>query len=176
MLRYSTICFVLILSLFAGRGLAQDSRNIFLEIGGSGGLGSFNYEKPLWVASDYGPKFRDICGSPPYTPYYFSWRFGFSLSPIDKNNGIVLVFPAMVNWIYGCGKHRLEIGAGLAPSVTTTGSFYIKSPLVVGYRFEPKDRKWFLRAGYTPIVGWLVDYQWQHWAGVSVGFKFGGEQ
>ncbi len=171
---YRTFLIVtLLLASLASR--AQTTRNLYFELGGSGGLASINFEKPLWVPSDYGPKFRDMCGSPPHSGYYFGWRFGFSMTPIDKNNGVALIFPVMVNWIYGCGKHKLELGAGLAPAVTTKAAFYIKSPLVLGYRFEPKDKKWFARVSYTPIVGWLVDYQWQHWAGISLGYKLGGK-
>lgn len=151
--------------------VSAQSRTIFLELGGSGGLGSINYEKPLWIPSDYGPKLRDNCGSPPHSGYFLSWRFGFSLTPVDKNNGVALVFPVMMNWIYGCGNHKLEVGAGLASTITTKGSFYFKSPLVLGYRFEPKDKHLFMRIGYTPIVGWWFDRQWQHWAGISIGYK-----
>lgn len=161
----------IILLFFGCTFVRAQERSIFLEIGGSGGLGSINYEAPLWIPSDYGPKFRDMCGSPPHSSFLFTWRAGFSLSPIDKNNGVAIIFPAMVNWVYGCGKHKLEIGGGFAPTITTKGSFYIKSPLLAGYRFEPTDKRWFARISYTPIVGWLVDYQWQHWAGISIGYK-----
>lgn len=171
-----TLFICLILSLFTVQGLAQQrnirpkQRNIFLELAGSGGLGSINLEKPLWIPSDYGMARRDNCGPLKHSSYFLGWRFGFSLSPIDRNNGVALIFPVMINWIYGCGNHKLEIGAGLAPTVTTRLSLYVKSPLLLGYRFEPSDKRWFARVSYTPIVGWLVDYQWQHWGGVSIGY------
>jgi hypothetical protein len=156
--------------LFCGFKISAQKRSIFLEIGGSGGLGSINFEKPFWIPSDYGPRFRDICGSPPYSSYYLNWRAGISVTPIDKNNGVALIFPLLVNWIYGTGNHKLEVGGGLAPTITTKGSFYVKSPLVLGYRFQPADKKLFYRVTYTPIIGWLVDFQWQHWAGISIGY------
>ncbi len=160
---------ILILALWSTQSGAQ-TRNIFFELGGSGGLASINYEKPLWIPSDYGVK-RDNCGPLKSSRYFLAWRFGFSVMPIDKNNGVALIFPVMVNWIYGCGNHKLEIGAGLATTVTTRLSFYFKSPLVLGYRFEPMDKRCFMRVSYTPIVGWWFDYQWQHWGGISIGYK-----
>lgn len=142
-------------------------RNIFLEIGGSGGLGSLNYEHafPRHVRIHNGWDDDGV------SKLQYSLRFGLGLSPIDKNNGWVLVFPVMGNVKIGgqTKVHFFELGAGLAPSVTTKGAVFIKSPVLIGYRYEPN--RWFLRVSYTPIFAWLVDVQWQHWAGVSVGLK-----
>jgi len=163
---------VFLFLLFAGSASAQQ-RDIFLELGGSGGIASINYEhffKKCFF------NHTDGSGDDGASPFRYSMRYGFSTTPVDKNNGWVLVFPTLMNLVYGNPQqpHRLEIGAGLAPSVTTKGSFYIKSPLFIGYRFQPVEKKIFLRAGYTPIVGWLVDFQWQHWAGISLGYNIGG--
>lgn len=161
----------LFLTQFMGTVRAQ--RTIFLEVGGSGGLGSVNYEYmfPLSVRPVRAHTgFEDDDG---ISKFQFTFRAGIGTSPIDKNNGWVLVFPTMLNCIYGkhTNPHRLEFGAGLAPSITTTlGGAYIKSPLMLGYRYAPEDKRIFLRVDYTPIFGWLVDVQWQHWFGVSVGY------
>ncbi len=154
---------------------AIDEKNIFLELGGSGGLGSINYERTLWDVQGQ-RKIRDNCGGKPIAKHVFTWRAGFGTSPIDKNNGWVLVFPAMVNVVYGLGNHKLEAGAGIALSVTTKGGFYMKSPAMIGYRFSPEDKRYFLRVNYTPIIGWWFDYQWQHWAGISLGYHLSHEK
>lgn len=161
-------CTILLLILRCANVAAQD-RNVFLELGGSGGLGSVNFEKKLWDPNGHRSAPNEMNSTT--VPYLLTWRLGISATPVDRNNGWVVVFPTMVNFIYGRNAHKLEIGAGVALSVSTKGAFYIKSPLLVGYRFEPNGKRWFMRASYTPIVGWLVDYQWQHWAGISIGYK-----
>ncbi|MCK6639315.1 MAG: hypothetical protein L6Q81_04455 [Bacteroidia bacterium] len=171
-MRRSTFISVLILSLLCGSGivLSAQNRNLFLELGGSGGLGSINFEKTLWDPASNKPV-RDNCGGYPPIRHTFTWRAGFSVTPVDKNNGVVLIFPLMANVVYGFKAHKLEAGAGMAPSITTKGSWYIKTPLALGYRYEPDGKQLFYRVTYTPIVGWLVDYNWQHWAGISIGYK-----
>lgn len=160
---------LLLLSLTTIVASAQ-TRGIFLEAGGSGGLGSVNYEKwiPLKPHRHTG-FFGHDCPDPVFR---YTLRAGLGFSPIDKNNGSVIVVPLMANVILGreADRHRLEIGAGVAPSITTKGGWFIKSPLFIGYRWNPNDRRLFVRAGYAPIVAWLVDFQWQHWAGVSIGY------
>jgi hypothetical protein len=149
---------------------SAQTKQVFLELGGSGGLGSINLEKPLFINLPWVP--RDNCGPLKPVLYSFTWRLGLGASPIDQNNGWVLIFPAMVNMVYGVYAHRIEFGTGIAPSVTTKGSLFIKSPVMLGYRFQPPDKKLFFRVTYTPLVSWLVDFQWQHWAGISIGYNF----
>lgn len=172
-MRKSTFISVLILSLLCGSGIAlsAQNRNLFLELGGSGGLGSLNYEK--WIplkphkhTGFYGHECPD-----PILRY--TLRGGIGLTPVDKDNGWVIVLPLMANIVFGqeSMEHRIEIGAGVAPSFTTKGNWFIKSPLFLGYRYQPNEKPFFIRAGYTPIIGWLVDYNWQHWAGISIGYK-----
>lgn len=101
-------------------------------------------------------------------------RLGMGFTPVDKNNGIVLVIPVMGTLLYrkSNSPHVLEFSGGVAPSITTKGSWYIKSPLALGYRYDQPEKKFFYRIAYAPIIGWLVDYNWQHWAGISIGYKF----
>lgn len=161
---------ILLVFVLWSTSVVAQSRSIFLELGGSGGLGSINYEKVLLRPMREAPPDAS-CGTPDPARYIITLRAGLGFSPIDKNNGAVLVFPVMGNIIFGHRAHKLEGGIGLAPSVTTRGSFYIKSPLMVGYRFEPYSNNLFFRVSYTPIIGWWLDYQWQHWAGISIGYR-----
>lgn len=129
-------------------------KNIYFELGGSGGFGSFNYELTFKQTE----KFR------------WMFRTGISGTYIDKNNGAGFIFPVMVHAVYG-KKHGLDLGIGQALTVTTRGSVFLRAPLSIGYRLEPNESRVFYRFSYTPIVSYIVDFQWQHWAGISVGYK-----
>lgn len=135
---------------------SQDNRSLFLELGGSGGIASLNYEK---VFHD-GPTID------------FSYRLGFSFFPVDPNNGTSFIFPVLVNALYGQGTHKAEAGIGQGFTLTTKGKAYIAVTPALGYRFQPEQGRLFFRATYTPIVTYLLDFQWQHWAGVSIGYRF----
>ncbi|NBR15285.1 MAG: hypothetical protein EBU01_12025, partial [Crocinitomicaceae bacterium] len=95
-------------------------KSIYFELAGSGGLGSINYEKHFFNKNKV-----DL-----------TWRLGLSFAPIDKNNGFGLVFPVMVNALIGKKAHKLELGIGQGITLTTKGSFFILTPLVLGYRFQ----------------------------------------
>lgn len=160
---------LLIAFLFHVQARAQ-SHTVFIEAGGSGGLGSVNYEYCRYPQSNLDNNSLHAGDNIGYFRCVF--RGGIGAAPVDRNNGWVIVTPLMASAVYGrhVSPHRLEIGAGLAPSITTKGAWYIKSPLVLGYRWMPHEKRVLFRAGYTPIVGWLVDRQWQHWFGISFGW------
>jgi hypothetical protein len=105
----------LLLYLFCLAGLitnAQSNSWWSFELAGSGGLGSFNYEKTFFDK----PK-TDL-----------NWRVGFSVAPIDKNNGAVLIFPVMVHSIFGEGNVKPDFGIGQTISITTKGSPFFMMP------------------------------------------------
>jgi len=129
---------------------------MYFEIAGSGGLGSINYEHP--VASNFNFPLR--------------WRAGISLAPIDKNNGVGVVIPLMIHACIGKNSHQLDLGIGQGITVTTKGSFFALATVSMGYRYQPKNENWFYRVSYTPLISYWVDFQLQHWAGVSIGRTF----
>ncbi len=131
-------------------------KSIYFEIAGSGGLGSINFEK-------------SFCQRKNTT---FTWRAGFSLAPIDHNNGTGLVFPIMANALIGKNAHKIEFGLGQGFTFTTKGSFFILTTVIAGYRYQPADKHWFYRITYTPLISYLVDFQIQQWAGISIGYTF----
>lgn len=131
-------------------------KSIFLEIAGSGGLGSINYEKAFCKKNNT----------------EFTWRAGLSIAPIDKNNGAGLVFPLMVNALIGKNAHKLELGLGQGITITTKGSFFALTTAAVGYRYQREDKHWFYRVTYTPLISYLVDFQVQQWGGISIGYTF----
>ena len=139
-----------------GEVSAQGDRFWHLEAMGTGGLASFSYE-------------HQFMG---YSSGRMSWRIGLSAFPIDQNTGTVLVFPFLLQGQHGRGKLRLEYGLGQIPSVTTKGSFFMRGSGLLGLRWEEADRPWIVRASYTPLLSYLVDWQYEHWGGLSVGFRW----
>lgn len=151
------LCLLLSFTSFAG-GDRKYSHYVFLELGGTGGLGSINYERKFFDKEKL-----DI-----------TWRLGLTALPIDKNNGVSIIFPATLQAIHGKGPHFFETGIGLGTTVTTKGSFYARMTPIVGYRFEQPKKKLFFRITYTPFVSFIFAPQYQHWAGVSLGWKLKG--
>jgi len=135
-------------------------KSIFFEVLGSGGLGSFNYEK-------------EFCRK---TSTEYAWRIGVSSMPIDKNNGIAIILPVMAAANIGKNAHKLELGLGQGITFTTKGSFFIRGTAVVGYRYQPDHKKWFYRISYTPLISYIFDFQIQQWGGVSIGYTLGKKQ
>ncbi|MEI7801114.1 MAG: hypothetical protein WCI97_00575 [Bacteroidota bacterium] len=134
---------------------AQKSKSVFLELGGSGGLGSINYEKCFSQKDKIA----------------FTWRTGLSFSPVDRNNGNAIIFPLMINSIIGKSKNKLELGIGQGISFTTKGSFFFLALADIGYRRQNPDKRFFYRITYTPLISYIVDLQVQHWFGFSIGYN-----
>lgn len=145
------------LPVLAG-GDRKYSHYVFFELGGTAGVGSLNYERKFFDK----PKLD------------LSWRLGLSVMPIDKNNGTSIIFPATFNAIHGKGPHLLETGFGLGTTVTTKGSFYALMTPIIGYRYEKPGKKVFFRLSYTPLVSFIYQPQYQHWGGISIGWKLKG--
>lgn len=151
-----SICLV-----FLSSGIsAQEGGFLSFELAGSGGFASLNYERPALV---------NTSGS-------YMLRFGFSIAPIDKNNGTNLVFPVMLHRLVGKNSHKLDLAVGQALSLTTKGNIFLSAPLGLGYRYQPTDKNHYFRISYTPLVSYLVDFQWQHWAGITYGIKLKGKK
>jgi hypothetical protein len=68
--------------------------------------------------------------------------------------------------------HKLEFGIGQGFTLTTKGSFFMLTTLAAGYRYQHPDKRFFYRVTYTPLVSYLVDFQMQQWAGLSIGYTF----
>lgn len=147
-----TLC-VLLLILAMPLVQAQE-RSLFLELGGSGGLGSVNYEQTLHS----------------WDKVSLSVRAGLSFTPVDKNNGIVIGIPLLANLILGTGHWQGEVGIGQGLSITTRGQPFVLGLLQGGVRYQGEGKRFYYRMNYTPLVSYLIDFQVQHWAGLSVGY------
>ncbi len=154
--------FTLFLFLFLSNNFISGQNNRFLsfELAGSGGIVSFNFE-------------NSIRNKPASQLYY---RIGFSLAPIDRNNGTALVFPLMLHHCLGKSAHKLDLGIGQTVSITTKGNLFFMMPLSFGYRFQPENKRHYWRFAYTPIVSYLINFQWQHWVGITFGLQLSSKK
>ena len=151
----SKLLIPLLVLLGATAAHTQSPVYLSVEALGSGGLGSINVEK-TWIDR---------------SPWALQGRLGFSFLPIDANTGAALVFPLLLHGLYGPGDHRADLGIGQALTLTTKGGLFARMPLVAGYRWQPRDRKVFVRVAYTPLVSYLVDFQWEHRGGIAIGYR-----
>jgi hypothetical protein len=139
--------------------IAQDIKpyTLFGEIGGSGGLGSFNFDRIFYAQK----------------ANRFSYRLGISYSPSARYEGrtpTVIIFPTLINYIYGKKDHFLEVGAGQSLAIATNPAVFSRLTLNAGYRFQRNEGGWFFRIAYTPLISFMYDLQWENWAGIGIGY------
>jgi hypothetical protein len=154
MKRCSLILLFALTHLCVVKGQSLD-RSLAFEIGGSGGLGSLNYEKLLE------PRERGR----------FLWRIGISGVPIDANSGFVITIPVSFGGLFGSDRHFLEWGVGQGISFTTKGSFFARTIPCLGYRFMPAQKRFYWGIKYTPLISYLLDFQYENWAGITLGYR-----
>ena len=139
-----------------GQEDSSDDQSVYFELGGSGGLASINYEKQFSKRN--------------YTD--FSYSVGLSFAPIDKGNGTGIIAPIMIHAITGKSAHKLDLGLGQGITITTKGNYFFLTTACIGYKFQREKKNWFYRLDYTPLISYLVDFQIQHWAGMTIGYAF----
>ena len=145
---------ILISTITSGQSESQKKRkSVYLEIAGSGGLGSINYEKCFLKKN--------------YTEY--TWRAGISFMPIAKRAGTAIVFPLMINSIIGKNSHKLDLSLGQGLTLTTKGNFFILTTAAFGYRYQSENKNWFYRIAYTPLISYIYNFQVQQWGGITIG-------
>ena len=141
--------FLLFLSLTTN---AQD-KSVFVEIGGYAGFYSINYQTPFEI--------KDIP---------LKLRLGVSAFPLDKNSGTLILFPIGLNYEIGTGQNRLDLGIGHTVTTSTLPSIHSQSNLSISF-LRKTDEKFWYRVSYTPLISHWVDVQFQHWVGISLGYK-----
>lgn len=137
---------------------AFSQRAIFLEIGGNSGLAAVNYEKV----------FKEKPG------LEFNYRLGFTVLPNSDRTSFI--FPVMINIIKGRGNHKLDFGLGQGLTIASDLNAYLRGLINIGYRYQVEDKRLFLRVNYTPFISYLFDLQYEHWAGLSIGYKLKEKQ
>ena len=126
-----------------GQGTAAPARDnaAYVELLGSGGLYSVNYERAVT------PSVRVRVGAA-------SWRAESFWSDGETR---IRTFPVMLQVVPGRGAHRLEAGIGLLPGHSGRdggiSSGFLSLIASIGYRCEPPQRRFIFRAGFTPFYG-----------------------
>lgn len=150
---------------FSQEETAKRINLLYLEAGGIGGYGSFNYERLFPLPSDF-----DL-----------SIRAGLSTSRVldfHQKFNPDLLFPIALNVHHG-SVFRVHLGVGqiIANNVTAnpkTGDAQRKTHLhtafVVGMRYHKEGNRWMVGLSYTPILEFQKAFR--HWGAVSVGWFF----
>lgn len=110
---------------------------------------------------------------------YFSVSSGVSSSG-ESASASWIGIPLSVMYNIGSIKHSFEVGAGItihhfggsvnSLGVESTGSATtVLGHAILGYRFQPPQTGFFLRAGLSPIIGSGVFLPWPH---VGLGATF----
>ena len=159
--RVKIIIFLGIFLLFAGPTYPQQHPNgIYLELLGSGGIYSINYDRL-------------------FTPN-IGGRIGFSYFSFDADNLLlsttIYLFPVSFNYFIGNGNSKLELGAGMT---IITGNYdwlglkgsgsAVFANFNIGYRYQPVDGGFLFRIGFTP---WITPQGFKLWSGLSIGGTF----
>jgi hypothetical protein len=140
---------------------------VALELGGHGFAYSLNYER-IFVNEK---------------KYKFSAQFGFAGYPNVLGFEKIWI-PMVLNGIFPFAKnHHLDVGFGLMYWSGSTRSRFSTSPFNwkdkftfesvfrLGYRHQNPQKRMVYKVAYTPFF-FLSENEYQHWAGVSVGYRF----
>jgi hypothetical protein len=151
-----------LLTLETGFSQVNYKNGLFLEFGGNSYYGSINYER----TNSKG----------------INARIGiFCLNPKD-----LVILPLTVGKTFGVGKHHFEIAGGFVfardagganGNIDATEKFVYLTGFL-GYRYQVKDRRFFFRAGFTPLWELYDNFSEERpgpfypWGGISGGFRF----
>lgn len=166
------ILFFLLL-FFSFLSYAQDSISnkkcnhlIYIEIAGTGGIASLNYENNI----------------PLKNKFILGFRGGFSTVHIMDYTckfNPDLIFPLAIHFLYGT-THKIVVGSGQTISVIPvadlrkspihTRSVNFSTSFTIGYRYNHQKTGLFFGCGYTPRIEKNKHYK--HWGGISIGYAF----
>ncbi len=143
--------------------------HLFLELSGSGGLYSVNYERAVKPLT-----YLRVGAS-----YLYAGNFEVQFPDGEfRRSTHALTLPVFLSRLIGKKNHYLELGAGVIPNVflddrdvssDTRNEFYLYGGLVAGYRYQPAQRGITLRAGFTP---WFTFDALSSSFGLSIGYRF----
>jgi len=135
--------------------------SFYLEVAGSGGLYSINYDR----------LFTENIGLRVGFMYFSADWFGF-FSDVE-----MFMVPTTLNFLVGSGKDKFEIGAGPVYVSESTG-FFGSDPVSgsgvlwtgnIGYRYQKNEGGFMWRIGFTPFFGGGKLFPS---GGISLGYSF----
>lgn len=163
--------FILLLFITSSRIFSQTdsisiSKNIvYLEAGGHGGYGSINYERLVYTKKLFTLSARIGLGT------YHIKAYTGKLSPD-------LIIPLALEGCYG-KTNKIELGIGQTTASTlifdktdfsSKRTLNFSTILLVAYRYQKKQKGFFFRCAYTPIIEFNTYFR--HWAGLAFGYSF----
>ena len=126
-----------------GQQPAAHPNGVYLELLGSGGLYSINYEREIresvWLRVGFG-----------------AWT---ATSFFSDTETAVTTVPITLTRLIGAGTHRLEVGGGLTlgrrerEALSGDSGSFVSLTGLVGYRYQPRGRGFLFRASATPFYG-----------------------
>jgi len=166
------VMFLLPIVLFTRTSSAQplvaDRNAVYVELFGSGGLFSINYEREIVEG------IRTRVG-------FGSWR---SQSLFGNADTSITSVPFTVAGLRGRGAHRLELGGGVTvgnrehENIPDASGAFVSLTGVAGYRYHSPGRGFLFRAAVTPFYGFgEVDLAYPEKGffpsfGISLGYAF----
>ena len=160
-IRISIILSLLVIVLSSTAFSQSKPNSFYLELIGSGGLYSVNYDRLF--TENFGVRIGFM---------YFEADWLIFLSDVE-----MLLIPATLNFLVGTGKHKLELGAG--PVFISVGmGFFGSDPVsgsgfgwtgTIGYRYQKNEGGFMWRIGFTPF---LAGGEFFPSGGISLGFSF----
>lgn len=138
---------------------------IYLELAGTGGYGSVNYERVILKRNNFG-----LTGRLGLSTYHFK-DFEDKVNPD-------LIIPFSIHGYYG-RKSKIEIGFGQTianivhaefPEFSIKRKTDFHTHFCIGYRYQRINGGFTFRCVYTPIIEF--NRYFRHWAGCSVGYSF----
>jgi hypothetical protein len=138
---------------------AQDSTrthyaNVFAELGGHGGIYSFNYENRVNKLH----------------AFRLNWTAGLSVLPVAGR--AVVDFPLGINAVFGKTKHKLEAGTSQVLILDLGGGKggTIRGNIRIGYRYEKPGSRSYWLFSYSPFYSYIHNFQYDNWFGAAWGF------
>jgi len=149
---------VLAIGVHAAERPPQAPNTIYVEFLGNGVLYSLNYDR---LITSFGQL------------HHVGARVGVSLMPVDTlGTQYPLLFPIMANYLIGPKQHKLEVGAGITPSIWFDDEWELEGRVAfaasVGYRYHRFDNDFDFRVAFTP----LFFEGFKPWFGLSFGRAF----
>ena len=135
-------------------------KHLTIELGGSGGLYSINYETP-WQRTAQ-----------------MQFRAGGTVFKFD-NRWQITLFNAIQKTL-GMKKNKFIFGGGIAftfawyynRKITEASAwgFATRGILIAGWHYQKPNSRIFYRICYTPIFSFTHDWQYDNWAGFTIGY------
>ena len=160
-LRISIILSLLVIVLSCTAFSQSKPNSFYIELVGSGGLYSINYDRLF--TENIGARIGFM---------YFDTEWLLFFTDVE-----MFLIPTTLNFLVGSGKHKFELGAGPV-FVFGSASFFGSDPVsgsgvgwtgTIGYRYQQNDGGFMWRIGFTPF---LAGGELFPSGGISFGFSF----